>query len=372
VDVNQSIGPRRKTNRKRPEHDFLLNLLGHDPDWVGVKQRRHDGGKYYLPSPCSDDVEDVIEQHLMGVFRSRPCRVRNQVTDQLELAEREPLGFSAYCLRPRDGTFTVGWIALDLDVAGAGHSTGIATAEQASELASAMVEQFETDGLSPVLERSQGGQGYHVWLLFDEEQPAAFGNWLGQQLKLLAEGLRPDWPRYAVEAFPKQAAAKQWPGGSMLALPFNGNAVHPQGGRLIWPDGSLRPLSTIHTTNIPDYVGEAWLSEQEHIPIRADLSEVERRRRNILSELRHGQDGGTTCEEVILLVAPKSVTRETATTLYVKCPRHESRSGESLHIDRSKDCWYCHGCNQGGGSTLLMQWFSVRQAIHVSQEGHLP
>lgn len=46
---------------------------------------------------------------------------------------------------------------------------------------------------------------------------------------------------------------------------------------------------------------------------------------------------------------------ETGATL-CDCPRHNSDSRRSLHIDPDGDRWYCFGCQKGGGAWALAAW----------------
>ena len=65
------------------------------------------------------------------------------------------------------------------------------------------------------------------------------------------------------------------------------------------------------------------------------------------------------CEQVLRHIAPACITAEDTEFCYCSCPRHGSRSGRSLHVNRDgMGWWFCHGCGTGGKSWMLAQWLS--------------
>lgn len=50
------------------------------------------------------------------------------------------------------------------------------------------------------------------------------------------------------------------------------------------------------------------------------------------------------------------ITDRTSTQLFISCPRHESISGRSLHIDLAAQQWYCFGCAAGGDVLHLVEF----------------
>ncbi len=214
----------------RPQ--LLLHLLGEAPAHVGLqipKQATRDGRKFIAPSPVLDsaDRDQLIAAHLAGKIPPRRA-IRLDGTSWLE---SRGVAIHTFALRGD----VCGWIALDIDSHG-----DCQDGDAALAVAIAAYQIAERAGLCPVLERSHGGRGWHVWVIFANEQPAGFAHWTA---KMLAAATVKRIPKAVIEAFPKQAGGVTL--GSSLALPFPGRPPAADGGRLVWPDLTERAAESV-------------------------------------------------------------------------------------------------------------------------------
>jgi len=169
------------------------------------------------PIQAGDDLDALLRAHVEGEsapkavarFRSRKGGMK---------VEKGWYRIGSYAPDADDKTR---WLCLDFD--GPGHSEPLqdpqGTAVQALRNAEAM-------GLPAYLERSGGGNGWHVWVFFEEPIPARDARKLGAAIAptgaLLANGGEASArSNRGIEVFPKQERHRKKKGlGNLLWLPF--------------------------------------------------------------------------------------------------------------------------------------------------------
>lgn len=182
---------------------LLKQLIAHRPSPLAVQT----APRVIFPqaAPLEESQEDMIERHLRGELR-----------------------VGAYTTIP--GASLVRWCCFDLD--GGGHADNNALEDP--DLACELLEQKLLASGVPVLrERSGGGGGWHLWVVFDKLMDAAdVRDWMRQQLRGLdvrtrsGRQLDPDAPK-GIELFPKQDTLADGDHGNLVWLPGWGQAPDP-------------------------------------------------------------------------------------------------------------------------------------------------
>lgn len=99
--------------------------------------------------------------------------------------------------------------------------------ENIKAAASKVIDRLRLGGLKPFIVRSGGGEGIHIWIIFERPQQAF--NVREQLREILAEcGFRPGTGGVAknqIELFPKQDSVDDGGFGSLIALPFARQSV---------------------------------------------------------------------------------------------------------------------------------------------------
>jgi len=113
------------------------------------------------------------------------------------------------------------WLCIDFD-GGPEHPNGLIDPKQAVLLSQRCANDF---GIPSYIERSGGGQGWHLWVLFEPMVPAFMARQLGLALcpedARLANGESADAKvNRGIEVFPKQATIKPEGYGNLLWLPW--------------------------------------------------------------------------------------------------------------------------------------------------------
>ncbi len=138
----------------------------------------------------------------------------------------------SYCPAPDNSTR---WLCLDFD--GAGHADALADPAAAARAA---YERFTAASLPAYLERSGGGNGWHLWCFFDPPIPAAKAQALGRALAptdapLADGGVADPLSARGIEVFPKQAKIRKNGYGNLVWLPWWDGA--PEGANLFYRPG---------------------------------------------------------------------------------------------------------------------------------------
>ena len=188
--------------------------------------------------PCSVEivgsVDDILFGHVLG--DQAPEVEVKYTTERGSGTLKGQFRVGSYAPAP-DGTTR--WLCLDFD--GPGHSNPLA-----DPLAAAIEarDAFVAVGLPVYLERSGGGQGWHLWCFFEQPIPAGKARELGLTLApkgaSLVSGERADASaNRGIEVFPKQMS-KHTGVGNCVWLPWWGEA--PAGANIFYhrgEDGSL-------------------------------------------------------------------------------------------------------------------------------------
>jgi hypothetical protein len=313
--------------------------------------RSRHGGKKWLPLGLDNDPAPLMAAHAQGHTFTATAETKAGKRWQVQ---GDWLGVYSIRHDPQHGPRCT-WCVLDIDLVAGDHAQGLATPGAVDQAANIILDLWKGEGLSPVLERSHSGTGWHVWVLFPWEVPAPFSYWLGNITRDAMEdscGI----PASLVESFPKSDGTKgQW--GNLVALPLPGLQRGHDGGRFFTDtemriDHPCKPEAS-NQVAVRKLMGqwEQWNKGQEQRRRRALLNQPQQRRDT--SECARLFDD-ISCEEVARAVG--SITKETQTTIHLDCPHHDSRSGASLHVDRGKEGWWCFSCGTGGGSFTLARW----------------
>lgn len=181
---------------------ILESLIAHRPATLAVQQ-----GRSFCPTAATseDSQRDLLNKHLSGELR-----------------------VGAYTTIP--GASLVRWCCFDLD--GGGHSDANAL-EDPDRVCDDLEESMLRAGIPVIRERSGGGAGWHLWVIFDELQEARdVRDWMRSLLKGLSARTRagrdldPDAPK-GIELFPKQDRVGDGEHGNLVWLPGWGQAPDP-------------------------------------------------------------------------------------------------------------------------------------------------
>ena len=190
-------------------------------------------------------------------------------------------------------------------------------------------------GMDPIAFRSSGGRGVHIYLLWDDPQPAwAVRAWLGEVLQ--ACGLRAGVGSLAegvVEVFPRQDRVRAGGFGNQVFLPLAGEseplAVEDLSGMLVaapvetlaWPASPpipARERPAPATPTSPADTGEVWRQALEALPNDATRSLSYEDWLRVVHAVHYETDGS-------------DEGQETARAWSARSPKHERRhAGEGL------------------------------------------
>ena len=76
-------------------------------------------------------------------------------------------------------------------------------------------------------------------------------------------------------------------------------------------------------------------------------------------------------EDVATELLSDRITDRSGDTITCDCPRHASTSHRSLHVNTSKQLWYCFGCQVGGDVLQLVEWVNSGVVTH-GRNGNMP
>lgn len=185
---------------------ILKSLIAHRPHILA--KQTPDKAVFPISVTSGETQEAVLRAHMAGQTR-----------------------IGAYTTIP--GASMVRWGCYDLDGLGHAATNSLCDPHKAADTLEASLLAL---GVPVLRERSGGGSGWHLWVVFDSLRAARdVRHWLRNALRCLAgfdvnDGSKfdPAYPR-GVEVFPKQDALAEDESGNLVWLPFWGNA----------PDGNL-------------------------------------------------------------------------------------------------------------------------------------
>lgn len=203
------------------------------------------------------------------------------------------MGGNAYGLCPiRPGESTTMVAALDLD-----SHKGATPWEEMLEIASSIAYGLEIDGYHPVMYRSSGGQGIHIYLIWDKPQDAYSVREMLRAV-LIAENFSSGTGGVAegeIEIFPKQNEVPKDGYGNMFILPGSG-ASEPCGVVSEWVGSPDVPVLDAPVVSAPsdratppelDRVAAALAAIPNHGAKELNYDEW----RNIIFAIHHATDG---------------------------------------------------------------------------------
>jgi hypothetical protein len=187
--MNESLRPTAEDAIRLFRHYFLNRI-----DFVAIL------APWRKPCPveANGTLDALIAAHVLG--NSAPqARVHCTSRNGAEVLEGR-FRIGSYAPAPDQ---TTRWLCLDFD--GKGHEDALADPLAA---AIATLTAMRKAGLVAHLERSGGGEGWHVWLFFDAPIPAANARALGLALApkdvvLAAGGVADPEKSKGIEVFPK-------------------------------------------------------------------------------------------------------------------------------------------------------------------------
>ena len=194
--------------RVRLLHDFFFNRT----DKLAIKGRR---GTPFPVAPRKGNLLELLQTHVLGRYAPK-AKVERLTKNNAQIIESHfRIGSYAPAL---DGTTR--WLCIDFD--GAGHRNPL---KDAAAAALQTVLNFRSNQIPCYLERSGGGQGYHVWVFFDDPVPASAARALGlklvcQDAPLMKGGFANPLSSLGIEVFPKQAHIAKNGFGNMVYLPW--------------------------------------------------------------------------------------------------------------------------------------------------------
>jgi len=194
--------------------DFLRRFFFSRTDYVAIS------APWNNLKPCPVPVDS--EEHLLALLAAHVLGTKAPHVTVRDKKLGEQTGWfrlGSYTPAP-DGTTR--WLCLDFD--GPPHADALADPLAAAKLAS---EKAAALGLHSHLEKSGGGKGWHVWLLFEPGVLAADARKLGVALApvvpLAKEGLLSDAKKgRGIEVFPKQDRISVGGFGNLVWLPWLG------------------------------------------------------------------------------------------------------------------------------------------------------
>lgn len=211
---------------------ILKQLLAHRPSVVAV--RRVDTVPHPEAAPSEDTRNELLDAHMRGELR-----------------------VGAYTTIP--GASLVRWCCFDLD--GKGHSDNNAL-QDPDAACDALEAKLLSQDVPVIRERSGGGGGWHLWIVFDRLVPARDArDWMRHQLHGLdaktvsGKPVDPDRPK-GIELFPKQDTLDDGAHGNLVWLPGWGQA----------PDANLYHKGQVWDARelLPVYELEHKAPEEQH------------------------------------------------------------------------------------------------------------
>jgi hypothetical protein len=346
VDVAESADAQQNTDATAPPRPAdphavaWCNRLVGRATHLAIGVLLPNGSKAFYPTEISNeaDRQALIEAHLAGRLPPRLCLRQGERF----LVER-PFGLG-YFTTQRDGdSFVASAITCDID--GPGHADGL-TAEQVEERTWAIVDVAEEAGLVPAVVRSNSAKGRHIIISFSEPIAAGLAVFIAQGLIDLVPGAA------KTELFPRTATLRDGQFGRLVALPLNGAAPAPGGGRIIDRAGKELPASSVRipTLDAVAVFSEAYL---HHHAAEQSLKAAHAAEGAMLAHLAHASSGDqswsqATLEQVVRAFAEIVDDREREPDVIgIRCPTHD---GSCFHVNVDAGWFACHAClHKGGG-----------------------
>jgi len=238
---------------------------------------RHDRAAALAPwgKPCPVDTlrvtERMLQAHLEGARAPEVRLARRDDPDKPPLVGRFRIG--SYVPDEHGNT---PWVCTDVD-GGPGHAYAVADPLAATLQ---IKRAFEDCGVPVFVEKSGGGQGWHLWVFFQPAIPAVKAKQLTLTLipvgiPLTDGGLANPGKNHGIEVFPKQINVAENGFGSMVWLPWwfgaqgDANQFHK-----LEIDGSLYPYEPESFTTIDETIVDRILMDKA--PPRPKVSDRDR------------------------------------------------------------------------------------------------
>lgn len=158
----------------------------------------------------SNSINDFIESHLFGNF--------------VDSSSKNPVRIGAYT--PGIDNHTK-WLCYDLD-GGNTHSNPLINPK---ENLLSLVQRLKAEEVSPYIELSKSGNGFHLWIFFEEpvlaNQARIFGFYFLPETVQLKDGTEISATKNkGVEVFPKTDQLPEGKYGNMVYLAYSGESGH--------------------------------------------------------------------------------------------------------------------------------------------------
>lgn len=187
------------------------------------------------PAMTGDALDAMLKAHVAGDDAPEVTVRYSNKTGEGALTGRFRVG--SYCPSVNG---TTRWLCIDLD--GPGHSSALA---DPTAVARETLDAFKASSLPAYLERSGGGNGWHVWCFFDPPLPAAKARAIGHAMAprnapLAQGGVADPKAGRGIEVFPKQTKIRAGGYGNLLWLPWwHGAAAGANAFYRVGPDGAI-------------------------------------------------------------------------------------------------------------------------------------
>jgi len=170
-----------------------------------------------LSASCQD-IDRVLLGHLLGPV-SKPVNITVHKADGTTYLTTKPYRTGFYAPGSNGKTK---WLALDFD-GGKAHANPLRDADGTVRN---VLKKLEEAGFKSYLEKSGGGEGWHIWIFFREPVPCAIARKLGllfapTDAPLVKDGkVAKPKSNQGIEVFPKQFAVEAGGLGNFVWLPW--------------------------------------------------------------------------------------------------------------------------------------------------------
>jgi len=328
---------------------LLVRHLAAGSSWLAAAKRGLDGKEFHPIPVTPTGLDSAVREHLDGIL----SQVRAVKADGTAYDLDGHYGFGVHVVQQLGEAFVCRFLVVDID--GPDHATGM-SADDVQSCTATIYQELRVAGLEPFIERSHGGAGFHVWVVFAEPIPAGCAKLIGD----CAVEAATKKEIKGVEVFPKRAVLQPGRRGSTICLPLPGKPPVSGGGAIVHVTGAPRSIDTLLTANT-DSVAALLEAYCEFAALEDSL----KAKRALVKSFYALIDKGKNVDAIHSDIDVETVARSfgeivddvtNPDVIQLRCPRH---AGTSLYIGID-GWWRCHACGRAGGGPKaylsLAQW----------------